>query len=82
MRRDLRCILGQHIGLACIVGVLCWCRSVRSSIDDAVSSSELACCSVRVDRSKIARRPRDTVTMVSVPARTSVTVLSRLSFWS
>jgi len=52
-----------------------------SSIDDAVSSSELACCSVRDDRSRLppAIWP-DAAVMVSVLPRTSETMRIRLSF--
>jgi hypothetical protein len=52
-------------------------------MDDAVSSSELACCSVRDDRSRLplAISPA-AVAMVCEPARTSPTMLCRLAFIS
>ncbi|MNQ57919.1 hypothetical protein D3C85_720900 [compost metagenome] len=68
----------------------CWalsafCRTVdvSSSIDDAVSSSELACSSVREDRSRLPLAiSDDAVAMVSVPLRTWPTMLTRLEFMS
>ncbi len=54
---------------------------VSSSIDDAVSSSAPACCSVRLDRSRLPAATCSAATaMVSVPARTAPTVRARLSF--
>ena len=51
---------------------------VSSSIDDAVSSSELACSSVREDRSRLpAAICEDAVAMASVPLRTSLTMRTR-----
>ena len=56
---------------------------VSSSIDAAVSSSELACSSVRDDRSWLpAAIWLEAVAMVSVPVRTSPTTLARLAFMS
>jgi hypothetical protein len=62
-----------------------FCRTVlvSSSIDDAVSSSELACSSVRDDRSRLPLAiSADAVAMVSVPLRTWPTMRIRLSFIS
>ncbi|MNN49209.1 hypothetical protein D3C81_1637210 [compost metagenome] len=54
---------------------------VSSSMDDAVSSSELACSSVRDDRSRLpAAISLDAVLIDSVPARTWPTILTSLSF--
>jgi hypothetical protein len=72
----------QHVGLARIVGIL---RTVEvsSSIDEAVSSSEAACCSVRVDRSRLpAAISAEAVAMVSVPERTRETISTSESFMS
>ncbi|QJD90896.1 hypothetical protein HH213_12885 [Duganella dendranthematis] len=53
---------------------------VSSSIDDAVSSSALACSSVRDDRSRLpAAISVDAVVIVSVPLRTSPTMRTRLA---
>ena len=68
----------------------CWalsafCRTVdvSSSIDDAVSSSELACSSVREDRSRLPLAIcDDAVAIVSVPPRTWPTMFTRLEFMS
>ncbi|PMQ09083.1 hypothetical protein JaAD80_26370 [Janthinobacterium sp. AD80] len=58
----------------------CWTVPVSSSIDEAVSSSELACCSVRADKSRLPEAIwRDAVAMVCVPPRTSLTMRSRLA---
>jgi hypothetical protein len=65
------------------LSAFCLTVEVSSSIDDAVSSSELACCSVREDRSWLpAAIWPDAVAMVSVPLRTSPTIFVRLSFIS
>ncbi|MNT34857.1 hypothetical protein D3C72_1708570 [compost metagenome] len=53
---------------------------VNCSIDVAVSSIEPACCSVRFDRSRLpAAISRELVAMVCVPARTWLTMATRLS---
>ena len=54
--------------------------AVSSSIDEAVSSSELTCSSVRADKSRLpAAICVEAVAIVSVPARTRATMLARLS---
>jgi hypothetical protein len=63
------------------LSAFCFTVDVSSSIEDAVSSSELACCSVREDRSWLpAATCDDAVAMASVPLRTVVTVATRFSF--
>ena len=62
-----------------------FCRTVAvsSSMAEAVSSSEPACCSVRADRSRLpAAISVEAVLMVSVPTRTSPTMRTRLSLMS
>src|SRR5450830_1770739 len=62
-----------------------FCRTVAvsSSMAEAVSSSEPACCSVRADRSRLpAAISLEAVLMVSVPERTSATMRTRLSLIS
>ena len=62
------------------LSAFCFTVEVSSSIDEAVSSSELACCSVRDDRSRLpAAISREAVAMVSVPLRTWPTMSTRLS---
>ena len=62
------------------LSAFCLTVEVSSSIEDAVSSSELACSSVRDDRSWLpAAIWPEAVAMVSVPVRTSPTTLARLS---
>jgi hypothetical protein len=53
---------------------------VSSSIDDAVSSSELACSSVRATDPDCRGDLREAVAIVSVPLRTWPTMRIRLSF--
>jgi len=63
------------------LSAFCFTVDVSSSIDEAVSSSELACCSVRDDKSWLpAAISADAVAMVSVPLRTWPTMPTRLSF--
>jgi hypothetical protein len=65
------------------LSAFCFTVEVSSSIDDAVSSSELACDSVRADRSALPEAIScEAVEISSVPVRTSPTVLARLSFMS
>jgi hypothetical protein len=65
------------------LSAFCLTVLVSSSIDAAVSSRELACSSVRDDKSWLpAAIWLDAVAMVSVPWRTSPTTLARLSFMS
>ncbi|OFA04380.1 hypothetical protein DUGA2_19240 [Duganella sp. HH101] len=65
------------------LSAFCLTVPVSSSIDDAVSSSELACCSVRDDRSWLPRAISVlALAMVVVPRRTSPTMLTRLWFMS
>jgi CHASE3 domain sensor protein len=60
------------------LSVLVWTVDVSSSIDAAVSSSELACSSVRADRSMLpAAISPDAVVIVSVPLRTLSTSCAR-----
>jgi hypothetical protein len=63
------------------LSAFCLTVEVSSSIDDAVSSSELACCSVRLDKSRLpAAIWLDAVAIMSVPLRTSETISTRPSF--
>ena len=65
------------------LSAFCLTVEVSSSIEAAVSSSELACSSVREDRSWLpAAIWPEAVAMVSVPWRTSPTTLARLAFMS
>ncbi len=68
--------------LACFAfSAFCLTVLVSSSIDDAVSSSDDACSSVRCERSWFpAAISLDAVAIVSVPVRTSRTTDDRLSF--
>src|SRR5471030_536260 len=63
------------------LSAFCLTVEVNSSIDDAVSSSELACCSVRDDKSRLpAAIWLDALAMLSVAPRTSKTNSTRPSF--
>ncbi|MNU39903.1 hypothetical protein D3C71_286060 [compost metagenome] len=63
------------------LSAFCLTVEVSSSMEEAVSSSELACCSVRADRSRLPAATSDEAeAIVSVPARTVPTVCARLSF--
>ncbi|PMQ11810.1 hypothetical protein JaAD80_23150 [Janthinobacterium sp. AD80] len=63
------------------LSAFCFTVLVSSSIDDAVSSSELACCSVRADRSWLpAAISPDAVAIALVPVCTSDTTLRSASF--
>ncbi len=65
------------------LSAFCLTVEVSSSIEAAVSSSELACCSVREDKSWLpAAIWLEAVAMVSVPLRTLPTMPTRLSFMS
>jgi len=68
---------------ASALSAFCLTAAVNSSIDDAVSSSELACCSVRDDKSMVPTAIcAEAVAMVSVPPRTSPTMLTSAVFMS
>jgi hypothetical protein len=61
------------------LSAFCFTVEVSSSIAEAVFSSELACSSVREDRSMLpAAISRDAVVMVWVPRRTWLTMSTRL----
>jgi len=63
------------------LSAFCFTVEVSSSIADAVSSSELACSSVRDDRSRLpAAISLDAVEIASVPWRTCATTPSKLVF--
>ncbi|MNT01943.1 hypothetical protein D3C72_1364300 [compost metagenome] len=63
------------------LSAFCLTVLVSSSIDEAVSSSEPACCSVRDDRSRLPAAISDeAVAMLSVPLRTWLTMPTRLLF--
>jgi hypothetical protein len=63
-----------------VFSVFCLTVAVSSSIEEAVSSSEPACCSVREDRSILpAAISVAAVTMESAPLRTWPTISARLS---
>ena len=67
--------------LACSVCSAFW-RTVElsSSIDEAVSSSDPACCSVRADKSKLPRAiSLVAILMASDPVRTCATIPASLS---
>ncbi|MNQ08466.1 hypothetical protein D3C85_212650 [compost metagenome] len=65
------------------LSAFCFTVEVSSSIDAAVCSSELACSSVRDDRSWLPEAIcPEAVAMVSVPVRTSPTTFARLAFMS
>ena len=61
------------------LSAFCFTVEVNSSMAEAVFSSELACISVRDDRSMLpAAISREAVPMVSVPARTWPTISTKL----
>ncbi len=65
------------------LSAFCFTVEVSSSIDEAVSSSELACSSVRDDRSALPEAICcEAVAIVSVPPRTSPTIFTKLSLMS